>query len=406
MANTAEGSPPQARRRETARGVYEERHWKPDFGRSRGKREGAGTYEAFIPNPIAQEDPTLASSTSALTERAGNTVRELNASEPRLMPLEGLARQLLRSEALASSRIEGLNLSHRKLAQAAIEGQGEYKALEVLGNMRALEEAVRIGSAPDQLTPKDLLAIHRELAIVPPLDRIAGQFRTGQGWIGGATPLDAEYVPPPHDHVPGLVGDLCEFMNRDDLSPVAQAAIAHAQFELIHPFGDGNGRVGRALIHALLRRRGLAPRYVPPVSLVLGANRDAYIAGLGNFRANRVDDWVAQFARAVETASAKAEEFSAQVSELQEDWLKRAGRLRQHATARRIIEELPAFPFITTAIVQELTQRSDVAALNGLRQLEEASILTRHRNKRKGDSWEAKELFTLLSRYEESVRGR
>jgi Fic family protein len=73
---------------------------------------------------------------------------------------------------------------------------------------------------------------------------------------------------------------------------------AHAQFELIHPFGDGNGRVGRCLIHVMLRKRGLAERYVPPVSLVLGASKDAHIAGLTNFQVDEVDLWVERFARA------------------------------------------------------------------------------------------------------------
>jgi Fic family protein len=86
--------------------------------------------------------------------------------------------------------------------------------------------------------------------------------------------------------------DLVAFMNRTDLPPVVQAAIAHAQFETIHPFADGNGRVGRALIHVVLRRRGLAPRYVPPVSLVLAADAKAYVAGLTAFRADRAADWV------------------------------------------------------------------------------------------------------------------
>lgn len=403
MAKVPEGSAERLQPLSKDRGDYVTLKWKPDFGRPRGRREAAGTYRAFIPWPIADEDPALSSSTSALAERAGNAVRELNAQEPKLMPLEGLARQLLRSEALASSQIEGLNVSHRRLARAGVLEEGEYKDLEVLGNVRAMEEAVSIGARTSELSVDDIRAIHKALAIVPPLDRIAGRLRDEQGWIGGATPMDADYVGPPSEHVPRLVADLCEFMNRDDLSPVAQAAIAHAQFELVHPFGDGNGRVGRCLIHVLFRRRRLAPRYVPPVSLVLGANKNAYISGLESFREGRVDGWTAQFARAVEAASSNAESFSARVAELQQEWLSRVGPLRRDATARRIIENLPAFPFITTRIVQEITGRSDVAALNGLRQLEKAGVLSRHANKRKGDTWEAKELFALLDSFEQTA---
>lgn len=387
-----------------ARGNYERGVWSPDFARAGGRRGAARNYKAFVPDKIAREDFTLASATAALCERAAGAVRDLNTGAPSLTSLEGLARQLLRSEALASSRIEGLSISPRKLAQAQLEGQGDNRALEVLANMRAMEEAVRIGESAGEITPADIQAIHRELAIVPPLDRIAGQFRNEQGWIGGATPADADYVGPPYKQVKSLVADLCRFVNRDDISPIAQAAIAHAQFELIHPFGDGNGRVGRCLIHVIFRRRGIATTYVPPVSLVLGANKDAYIAGIQNFAADRVDDWVAQFARAVELAADSAENFSRQVAELQNAWRKQLGPVRSDAAALRIIDDLPSFPFITSAIVQERTGRSDVAALRALAQLEIAGVLTRHQNRRKGDSWEAKELFELLGKFEQAVQ--
>lgn len=390
--------------RSDGRGRYETATWTPDFARTGGRRRAGGTYRAFIPDPIADLEPRLESATSALSERAGSAVLELNRASPQLRSLEGLARQLLRSEALASSAIEGLRLSHRKLARAEIEGQaGDYKAREVLANTRAMEEAVRIGSESKRLNPADIKTIHRELAIVPPLDKIAGRFREEQGWIGGDSPPDADYVGPPHQYVKELAKDLCRFMNRDDLSPVVQAAIAHAQFELIHPFGDGNGRVGRCLIHVLLRRRVISPNYVPPVSLVLGANKNAYIAGLQNFRSDKIDRWVTQFARAVETASHNAEDFSSRVADLQSDWIARAKPMRADATARAIIEHLPSFPFITASIVQELTGRSRMAAIGGLDHLAKAGVLTRHRNQRKGDTWEAKELFALLDEFEAAV---
>jgi Fic family protein len=385
------------------RGRYVGASWAPAFAHA-GRSGAAGRYRAFIPDPLAEFEPELSASTSALCERAGTAVRELNASPAGLLPLEGLGRQLLRSEALASSAIEGLQLSHRRLARAEVEGKaGDFLAQEVLGNTCAMEEAVRVGRRPSDLTVDDIRAIHRTLAVVPPLNRIAGQIRESQGWIGGASPPYAAFVPPPHEHVPALVADLCKFMNRDDISPVAQAAIAHAQFETIHPFGDGNGRVGRCLIHVLLLRRGIASSYVPPVSLVLGANKDAYIAGLEDFRADEVDRWVAQFAIAVEEAAQRAKGFSAEVAALQDDWMRRAEPMRADATARALIGHLPSFPIITAAIAEEITGRSRVAAINGLEHLAQAGILTRHRNQRKGDSWEANELFALLGGFEGSV---
>jgi Fic family protein len=387
------------------RGRYETAAWEPRFDYP-GMATKPSRYRAFIPDAIEDFDPPLGAATSARSEHAGAAVRELNSSTDGLRPLEGLARQLLRSEALASSAIEGLHLSHRRLARAEIQGDaGEYKAREVLGNSRAMEEAVRIGSEKHELAVTDILAIHRALAIAPPLDRIAGQMREEQGWIGGPSPAAAVYVPPPHQHLPGLIDDLCRFMNREDLSPVVQAAIAHAQFETIHPFGDGNGRVGRCLIHVLLRRRGIASSYVPPVSLALGASKDRYIEGLEAFRADEVDSWVEQFAGAVERAATQARAFSDRVAALQAEWVDRAAPLRADATARSIIEHLPSFPVTTAAVVEKTIGRSRVAAINGLEHLAKAGILTRRRNQRRGDSWEAKELFALVEGFETALRG-
>ena len=386
------------------RGRYEERTWAPDFSRS-GRAGGAQTYRAFIPSEIADEDLALSSASATLAERAGTAIRDLNASPDDLVSLEGLARQLLRSEALASSRIEGLSLSHKQLAQAELdEGQGHHKAREIMGNVRAMERAVEIGAGASEWSVDHIAAIHTELAIVPPLDKIAGQIREEIGWIGGLAPPDADYVGPPHEHIHPLLTDLCRFMDRDDVPAVPQAAIAHSQFELIHPFGDGNGRVGRSLIHALFRRRGIAPRYVPPVSLVLGAHKDSYIAGLERYRDGQVAAWVDQFSRAAELAAGKAEGFSGDVLALQERWLERVGTVRKDAAVLTLVDLLPKYPVITAAVAEKEIGRSREATINGLERLAQAGALSRHRNQRRGDSWEAKELFALLDRFEAEVR--
>jgi Fic family protein len=386
-------------------GRYEELGWAPDFASGSGRRAKARRYKAFIPGQIAKLELSLAGSTAALSERAGAAVSNLNAGDTELVSLEGMGRQLLRSEALASSQIEGLSVSHRKLAEAELEGRdGQHRAQDVMGAIRGMELAMEIGTNDSGLTLDDLAAIHRALATAPPLDRIAGQFREEVSWIGGSTPPNAEYVGPPHPYVKPLLGDLCEFMDRDDIPPVAQAAIAHAQFETIHPFGDGNGRVGRCLIHVLFRRRGLAPRYVPPVSLVLGANKDAYIAGLEEFRAGKVEEWIVQFARAVELAAGRATEFSNEVSALQAEWRQRLGSVRRDAAVLPLIEILPKYPIITAAVAEQAIHRSRPATIAALARLEEIKALTRHRNQRLGDSWEAKKLFGLLERFEEVVQ--
>jgi Fic family protein len=386
------------------RGLYVEMSWAPDFARAGGRQSRAGRYEAFVPDPVSEYEPGLSSATNALAERAGLSVRELNANPEGLLSLEGLGRQLLRSEALASSQIEGLNISPRKLAEADLaDRDGHHKAQEIVGNIRALELATEIGADAEPLDVDAITRIHQEMATGTSLDRIAGQLREEPSWIGGRSPMDAEFVGPPWQKVRPLLEDLCGFMNRDDISPVAQAAIAHAQFETIHPFGDGNGRVGRCLIQVIFKRRGLAPRYVPPVSIVLGANKDAYVSGLEGFRDDQVDGWVLQFARAVETAADQARSFSKTVAELQEEWRTKLGRVRSDAAVLSVIEALPKFPILTTGVAEKEISRSRPVTIEALERLESVGALTRHRNQKKGDSWEAKELFNLLGDFEEAV---
>lgn len=386
------------------RGRYTECTWEPSPGETKQQRRG-GTYRAFVPARIAAEEPALASGTAARAEAAAHAVRELNADGSALVPLEGLGRLLLRSEALASSQIEGLSISNRKLARAELEGQaGPHKAQEILGAVHAMELAMEIGAETDPPRVEGITRIHEALATAPPLDRIAGQIRQEPSWIGGSSPLDAEYVGPPYEDVPPLLDDLCDFIARDDLGAIAQAAFAHAQFELIHPFGDGNGRVGRCLIQAVLRRRGLAPRYAPPVSLVLGANKDAYIAGIHEFRQGKLDAWVDYFALAVERASLQAKRFSKTVVELQDQWRERVKPARVDSAVFPLIDVLPKLPIITAAVAEREIGRSRPVTIEALARLAAIGALTRHRNQKRGDSWEAKQLFGLLDEFERAAR--
>jgi Fic family protein len=391
---------PEADAREADRGRYVELAWTPSGAGPRKAERSPSRYRAWIPAAISGFEPALGTATAALCERAGTEVRHLNTGPGALIALEGLGRQLLRSEALASSQIEGLSISHRKLAAAEFGELANYKAREIVGNVRAMEWAMEIGAAPGPLTVESIEAIHREIAVVPPLDKIAGQIREEPSWIGGTDPSAAEYVGPPAAEVRGLLDDLCEFMNRDDISPVAQAALAHAQFELIHPFGDGNGRVGRCLIQVLFRRRGLAARFLPPISIVLGSHKDAYISGIHAFQTGAVDEWVAHFARATEAAALQSREFSEEVEALQGDWRALLAPVRADSAALALIDLLPRYPIVTAAAAEGDIGRSRRATITGLERLADAEILTRHRNQKKGDSWEAKELFSLLEEFE------
>ena len=199
--------------------------------------------------------------------------------------------------------------------------------------------------------------------------------------------------------------DLVVFANRDDLPPVLQASIAHAQFETIHPFWDGNGRVGRALIHAILRRRGLAPRYVPPVSLALAGRADDYIRGLTAYRYGDEEDWYAIFADALRASAAGARDFAGRVATLQDRWLKQAGNPRRGAGARKLIDALPAHPVVDVRTAQDvLGARSQETARAAIIRLVSAGVLREVKiGRKRGRLWESVGLFDLLDSFEREL---
>lgn len=321
--------------------------------------------------------------------------------------LETLATPILRSEALGSSFIEGLRASNKRLALAAYEPlAADGTARAVLGNVRAMERSIEIGTAGRRFSLDDLLDIHRTLLEGTSEERYAGVIRADQNWIGGrgVSPADAAFIPPPEDRVVALLQDLVEFVNLADLPAVAQAAIAHAQFETIHPFGDGNGRAGRCLIHVIFRRRGLTPLFVPPVSVVLAANGRSYIAGLVDFREGRIDDWIGGFADATTNAGEAAKRLSAQIDGMLGDLIERAGSPRADSVARKIIFGLPAQPVVSADIAVARYDVTPTAARAALNRLEETGVLVPTRVGRRRDrEWISDELFQLLDAFEHDL---
>jgi Fic family protein len=268
-----------------------------------------------------------------------------------------------------------------------------------------MEQAVKLGAKERHLKARDILELHRILMEATSTPGFAGKLRDQQNWIGGNAfnPGRADFVPPPPELVQDLMNDLCIFMNRTDLSPVVQAAIAHAQFETIHPFADGNGRVGRALIHVVLRRRELALRYVPPVSLVLAADAKRYIGGLTAFREERIADWCGTFAESVQLAAAKAAELAERLVQLQQSWRTRAGRPRRHSSAEALIKLLPAYPIVTLATATRILARSKQAANEAIATLARAEVLSPTTLARRNRAWEARELFELVNATEREL---
>ena len=391
-------------------GHVEKRLWPGDPGAYGGRKaRRPGAYQVFIPDEIAERDFPLDGDAVAAVTEATRALQHLESSPPRVATLGALAQNLLRSESVASSRIEGVHLSHKRLARAAYQaesGQRDGRAAEVLGNVEAMRRAIEIGVTGNPLTVADVEDVHRTLLRFTQDADIAGVVRESQNWIGGNdyNPIGAAYVPPPPEHVRPLLDDLCAFATRTDLAPIVQAGIAHAQFETIHPFADGNGRVGRALIYAVLRRRGEIRHYVPPISLILAAEPKAYIGGLTGFRNGGVSAWIAEFADATARAATEAERLADEIEQLQSAWLEALGQPRRDAAVRQLVSALPQQPVIDVAVAQALTGKSHVAVGNALQALERAGILNRLNERKWGRVWECDQLLGLVDRFEKSIK--
>lgn len=389
-------------------GHYEIRTWQHDptlYAPPKYRR--ACRYEAYVPAPLAGQDLRLRLDTVALVAEADAAIRQLNASAH---PALALARLLLRTESIASSRIEGMQLGARDLARAEARVEAGRRAgataIEILANVDAMELAIDQAATVVSFSADEILAIHRQLMERAPNAQVAGRIRKGQNWIGGNDydPCGADYVPPPPEYVDALVADLCAAIEDDALPPLVQAALVHAQFETIHPFDDGNGRTGRALIHVVLRRRGVAPAYVPPISVILANARDRYIRGLTDYREDRVEEWIEHFAGAAASAARLASEYLEAVTALTDRWRAELaaspGAPRADASAWLIIDILPAHPMITAPVAAAATRRSKSQVYQALEQLEGAGVLVPLSTHRRNQTWEAVGLLDLLGSLE------
>ena len=377
------------------------------YGGRAAKR--GGTYEPFVPAHISQRSFPLGDDAAAAVAQATRALAQLGNVAPRLSSLDALARSVLRAESMASSRIEGVHISHKRLARAAhtaASGQAsDHRAVEVLGNVTAMETAIELGSKRTPFKVKDIQEIHRMLLRFTEDREIAGVIRTKQNWIGGNdyNPVGADYVPPPPKKVPELLEDLCAFIDRDDLAPTAQAAIAHAQFENIHPFADGNGRTGRALIYTVLRRREEIQDFIPPISLVLASQPKAYVGSLGAYSRGKVDVLCERFADATARAALEAESIADAIDAQEARWLERLKNPRSDSAARQLVSKLPAHPVIDAGVAETLTGKSHTAVHNALNQLEAADILQPLNERKWGRAWEAGELLDLVAAFEKRV---
>lgn len=319
-------------------------------------------------------------------------------------PLAGIATVLFRSESSASSLIEGVGPGPRRILEAEFADTDEVNdepARRVVGNLEALRAAI---ATPVPAGMEDILRWHRLLMEGHPGMRqeTIGALRTEQNWIGGGSfgPRDAEYIPPPPEDLQVLLEDLVSFSARTDLTPVALAALAHAQFEVIHPFVDGNGRVGRVLLQQLVvRRAGLeAP---VPVSVPWSRDTDRYVTGLRAFQGGETDSWLLFASWSVIEAVNWMKQMAGGVEELL-DRMRSRIETRGKSVAAKVIDDLPLRPVVDTQTVAERYDVTPQSAHEALLRLSDAEILverplSRRKKGRPRRVFAATELIDLLS---------
>ncbi len=395
--------------------------WERDVtsGLPRSDRKGC-EYEAYVPDPLIGRSFRLDGAVAADVADAERAIQRLDTRGTTLADTEALARLLLRAEAVASSHIEGLEIGGRRLLRAeAAKAMGtpseDVTAEEVLGNIEAMTWAVTFLSAEGAITVDGLVEVHRRLLTNTRLHDTAGKVRERQSWTGGSSynPCSADFIPPPPGEVHALLEDLCRFCDEDELPAVAQAAIAHAQFETIHPFADGNGRTGRALIHVILRRRGLTPRVLTPVSLVLATWARDYVEALMGTRyigdpdsesaLAGLDRWVGLFAAAAGRAVDDGLRFEGRIREIQEGWASALGKVRRGSAVQLLIEALPGAPIVTVKTASELVGRSYERTNEAISRLQGAGVLRPVKVGRRNRAFEARDVIDAFADLERQL---
>ncbi|MFD3684315.1 Fic family protein [Nocardiopsis sp. NPDC058631] len=406
--------------------TWEEAHWESSVGSGvpRSARL-SGTYQRYVPDGIDGLALAVDGDLSRSVNTVERSIRALNG--PNAENLAGIARFLLRSEAIASSRIEGIAPSAQQVALAelgqseAVRGVSEQARL-VANNMTVVARSTTELVEADPLTVDHIVELHRSL--LPDQPHHHG-LRTAQNWIGGSTwnPVEADFVPPDPDRVRALMIDLVDYMNGAAHASLIQAAIVHAQFETIHPFTDGNGRVGRALIHTVLARRGLTEDAVLPVSLVLATLRDRYVDGLGAYRHDAptgstqasasVNAWLETFVQACAIAVEQSVELMGQVNELRTSWneqlsahresLGRRAAPRADSAVARLLGRLPEAPVVTATTLSRILGVSFPAASAALDELRQAGILQTKSIERGATAYLARDVLDLITMAERTL---
>ncbi len=377
---------------------WEEREWAPriphEFTSSRVRQRHSGPYLAALVPRVAGRTIHLPNDVTAVAEDAAVEIARFDAElGGEVAPFASV---LLRSESASSSRIEHLSSGAKSIALAELGSTDKRNAMEIVGNVTAMIAALDLA---DRLDESAVIAMHAALlAKVQP--EIVGRWRDAQVWIGGDSfgPHGAEFVPPHQDHIPDLMSDVVQFARRTDLPLLPQAAIAHAQFETIHPFPDGNGRTGRAFIHAMLRRHGLTRNVTVPVSAGLLTNTGSYFDALTAYRDGQPAPIVERVAVASLAAVANGRQLVAELRAIRLRW-DGAITARRGAAAWQLADVLVRQPVIDAATAAGELHVTSQNAQRAIGALVTAGVLDEFTGFARNRLWQAREVLDALDEF-------
>lgn len=377
--------------------TMEPRPWETDSSAAASRRQrmlARGDYHAAVPPEIAELEVQLDAATLASADDASTELARFDA-EMGLIAAP-FASILLRTESASSSEVEDLTSSAKQLALAELGSSASGNAKLVVANVRAMKAAIELA---DDISEDTIITMQRAL-LGESAPHVTGAFRKTQVWIGGGalSPHTAHFVPPHHDQVAALMHDLITFTRRTDIPVLVHAAIVHAQFETIHPFPDGNGRTGRALLHSMIRHGGLTRNITVPVSAGLLQNTDAYFAALTAYRNGEVDAIVNIVSDAVFAAIGNGRRLVEELQQIAASWEETAPS-RRGSTGARIRELLLRQPVVNARLVADELRVSAVAAQNAIDLMAGAGALVQTNNYRRNRIWHAPEVLAALDRF-------
>lgn len=361
----------------------------------------SGSYEAAVSPAIAGLNVPLGSETLALTDEASAEIARFDAELG--AGIAPYASFLLRSESAASSRIENLTASAKAIALAELGDPTRHNAAIIVANTKAMQAALALA---DGLDEQAILDMH-EVLIGPSHPEWVGHWRVEQVWVGGSNygPHGAPFVPPRPERVPEAMGDLVAYMRRDDIPALVQATIAHAQFETIHPFPDGNGRTGRALIHSLLRAKRLTRTVAVPISAGLLNDIDAYFVSLTAYREGNPTTIVELIAEASLRAVDNGRNLASNLHAIRESWNERI-TVRRGAAAHGLADLLIRQPVVDSPLVQRELGVAATNANTAIDHLEAKAILTKVSGNHRHRKWAALEVLAALDAFAERAGRR